>query len=208
MIRILFAAALVATPVAAAAQTAPAAAPAPMPKFTRVAGVVSAMTADKITVTDKDGKAATYALSPQWYVVTTQTVDIDAIKPGSFIASANMDQPSGEGEALEMRMFEPGSTLGAGNYPMDAPKKMMTNATVSSVSKGANGRELTVTYPARGEYPAGTKKIVVPPGIPVIASIPADKAVVKPGVTIMALAVPGDDGAPEVTRISIPAAKP
>ena len=137
-----------------------------MPKFTRVAGVVSAITADKITVTDKEGKSMTVALSPQWYVVTTQTVDIDAIKPGSFIASANMDQPNGEGEALEMRMFEPGQKLGEGNYPMDAPKKMMTNATVSSVSKGANGRELTVTYPARGEYPGGTKKIIVPPSGP------------------------------------------
>ncbi len=193
MIRILFAAALLAAPMAAVAQTAPPAAPA----FTRVAGVVSAITTDKITVTGKDGQAATYALSPMWRVVTTRVVDIGAIQPGSFIASANMDQPGGAGEALEMRVFEPGSKLGEGNRPMDAPGKMMTNATVSTVSKGASGRELTVTFPG------GTRKIIVPPGMPVIASIPADRALVKPGVEISSFAAPGESGAPEVTRISI-----
>ena len=176
----------------AAAQTPP-----KPPAFSFIKGDVTDIRPQAITVAGPDGAKTTAALSPEWYAVAVRPVDIDAIKPGSFIASANMQQANGDGRSLEIRMLEPGSKLGEGNRPMDSDGKMMTNATVSKVSKGAGGRELMV------EYPGGSRKIIVPPGLPVIASFPAERSIVKPGANITALAIPDEAGKLEVTRVSV-----
>ena len=183
----------------AAAQPAPGA-----PAAVRVAGVVTAVEASGLKVRGADGKEISFGLAPDFSVVTTRPVDIDAIQPGAFVATANVTEQDGVGRSIELRMFEPGSKAGEGNRPMTqpgaAPGQMMTNATVSSVTKGANGRELTVTYPG------GSRKIVVPPGMPVIASFPADPSIIKPGVTVQTQAVPGPDGALRATRLTVAAA--
>lgn len=186
---------------AAIAQAPPAA-----PGAVRVNGVVTAVEAGGLKVRQADGMEIAFGLAPNFSVVTTRPVDIDAIQPGAFVATANVTEGDGVGRSIELRMFEPGSRAGEGNRPMTQPGaaagQMMTNATVSSVSKSANGRELTVTFPG------GTRKIVVPPGMPVIASFPADPSIIKPGVTVTTQAVPGPDGALRATRITVATAAP
>ena len=73
----------------------------------------------------------------------------------------------------------------------------MTNATVTAVTKGAGGRELDVAYPG------GTRRIIVPPDVQVIGYTPVDRDQVKPGVTISAAAIKGEDGVARVARLQI-----
>jgi hypothetical protein len=169
----------------------------------RINGVVTAVEATGLKVRGADGQEVSFGLAPNFTVVTARPVDIDAIQPGAFVATANVTEGEGVGRSIELRMFEPGSRAGEGNRPMTqasaAPGQMMTNATVSSVTKGAGGRELTVAFPG------GTRRIVVPEGMPVIASFPADPSIIKPGATVQTLATPGPDGSLRANRITVQA---
>lgn len=163
----------------------------------RIGGVVTAVAPNSVTVRGPDGKVTVLPLALTWTVVKTRPVDIEAIKPGSFVATANTNIDAGSGKSIELRMFEPGSHLGEGSRPMAQANTTMTNGTVQTVKKGSGGRELDVSYPG------GVRHIVVPPDVQVIGSFPADRSEVKPGVTISAIAAKGPDGNPLGTRISI-----
>jgi hypothetical protein len=189
---------------ALAAAPALAQAPAPAPSFVRVAGLVSAVSETSITVKGKDGATTVLALDPAWTVIVTRPVDVEAITPGSFVGTANTDLGGNQGKSIELRIFEPGSHLGEGSRPMAQPNTTMTNGTVTTVSKGASGRELDV------QYPGGVRHIVVPPDVQVIGNFPVARDRLKPGLTVAILAVKDPDGVVRGRRISIgePAAKP
>ncbi len=173
-------------------------APAASPAFTRYAGVVTAVGADSITLKDKDGMTVVVPLTRTWTVIATRPVDIESIKPGSFVATANTNLDTTSGKSIELRIFEPGNKGGEGSRPMAAPNTTMTNATVTAVTKGAGGRELDVAYPG------GTRHIIVPPDVQVIGNFPVDRDRVKPGVTVNAVAnVKGDDGVARAARLQI-----
>ncbi len=129
--------------------------------------------------------------------VATRPVDIEAIKPGSFVATANTDIDANTGKSIELRVFEPGNKLGEGSRPMPQPNTTMTNATVQTVTKGAQGRELVVSYPG------GTRHIIVPPDVQVIGNFPIDRDSLKPGDEISAFGVKGDDGVARATRVQV-----
>jgi hypothetical protein len=184
----------------AGAALAQAPAPAP-PRAAPVSGVVTAVSADSVTVKSDDGKITVLPLVRTWTAVTTRPVDIENIKPGSFVATANTNIDEKNGKSIELRLFEPGSKLGEGSRPMPQPNTTMTNGTVQTVKKGPGGRELDVSYPG------GVRHIIVPPDVQVIGSLPASRDAVKPGVRISAFAPKGDDGVARGTRISIVEAK-
>src|SRR5215472_14060389 len=145
---LILAAGLVAAPALAFAQPAgPPGGPGAPPAFTRFAGTVTAVAADHLTIKAQDGQTTQVPLSPTWTAVATRPVDIEAIKPGSFVATANTNIDANTGKSIELRIFEPGNKGGEGSRPMQQPNTTMTNATVQTVTKGAQGRELVVAYP-------------------------------------------------------------
>ena len=191
---LVLAAGLAAAPVLALAQPA---ANGARPAFTRYAGTVTAVAADHLTIKDKDGKTSDMPLSPTWTAVATRPVDIEAIKPGSFVATANTNIDADHGKSIELRIFEPGNKGGEGSFPMQQPNTTMTNATVQTVTKGAQGRELVVAYPG------GTRHIIVPPDVQVIGNFPIDRDTIKAGDEISAFGVKGDDGVARATRVQV-----
>ncbi len=177
-----------------AAGAAYAQAPAPP---VRVNGVVTAISADSVTVKEAGGKTTVLPLLRTWTAVVTKPVDIENIKPGSFVATANQNIDEKSGKSIELRIFEPGNKGGEGSRAMAAPNTTMTNGTVQTVKKGAGGRELDVSYPG------GVRHIVVPPDVQVIGSMPAARDAVKVGVTISANTVKDAEGVARGTRIAI-----
>jgi hypothetical protein len=190
---LILAAGLAAAPALALAQPAPSAPAA----FTRYAGTVTAVAADRLTIKAQDGKTTEVPLARTWTAVATRPVDIEAIKPGSFVATANTNIDADTGKSIELRIFEPGNKGGEGSRPMAQPNTTMTNATVQTVTKGAQGRELVVAYPG------GTRQIIVPPDVQVIGNFPIDRDSIKPGDEIVALATKGDDGVARVNRVQV-----
>ncbi len=181
---------------AGSAMAQPPAAP-PAPRLPPVTGTVTAVSDDSVTVKAADGKLVVLPLVRTWTVFITKPIDIENIKPGSFVATANTNIDEKSGKSIELRLFEPGSRAGEGSRPMAAPNTTMTNGTVQTVKKGPGGRELDVTYPG------GVRHIVVPPDVQVIGRTPAARDAVKPGVTIAANTAKGDDGVVRGTQISV-----
>src|SRR6185312_15902189 len=116
-----------------------------------VRGTVIKLAGDTLTLKTNAGKTETIALNKDWRVTVLKPVDVATIQPGSFIGTAEMPQKDGTGRSLE------------GHYGWDSKKgSMMTNGTVGKVTATPKGRELAV------DYPNGQRKIVVPPGVPVV----------------------------------------
>jgi len=106
------------------------------------------------------------------------------IKAGSFVGIGAMPQSDGTQRALEVLIFpEAMRGTGEGHYSWDLqPKSTMTNGNVEQVVTGVDGETLTV------KYKDGEKKIIVPPGTPIVTFVPGDKADLKPGIKIFIVA--------------------
>jgi len=145
-----------------------------------VRGTVTAMDAGSITVKGEKGGIQKVGLTPNWSVAVMKPVAIAAIKPGSFIGTAEMPGKNGTGKSLEVHVFPPGVKMGEGHYGWDLKKgSMMTNGTVGTVVAGKKGsRQLEVSY----SY--GKRMINVPANVPIVQIAGGTRAMVKPGIPV------------------------
>ena len=155
-----------------------------------VRGTVGGLAGDVLSITTREGPVAKIKLAPDWGVVIMKHVDVNAIQPGSFIGTTNIERPEGGGRSLEVHVFPPGVKMGEGHYPWDLqPNSMMTNGTVGKVVASGNGREIDVAYAG------GVRHIQVPAGVPVVTTVPGSRADLKPGIgaVIFAAKLPSGD---------------
>ena len=145
-----------------------------------VRGVVTAMDASSITVKPAKGAVQKVGLTPNWSVAVMKPVAMDAIKPGSFIGTAEVPGKDGTGKSLEVHVFPPGVKMGEGHYGWDLKKgSMMTNGTVGTVVAGKKGsRQMEVSY----SY--GKRMITVPANVPIVQIAGGTRAQVKPGIPV------------------------
>ena len=155
---------------APAATTTPPAPPAPPVPPARFKGIVTAVSGQQITMTDDKGASSSITVAPDAWIVKGRPIKASDIKPGDFVATANVNNPDGTGTSTELRVFPPGLRIGEGSYPMDEPNTTMTNATVAQVTNVGGGRQLTVTYGASAANgtPAGTRTITLPANVQVV----------------------------------------
>jgi hypothetical protein len=194
MFRMAMAAAAVVTLAGSAAQAQAPAGP------TVVRGTVTAIDANSVTVKNERGGGSTkVGLAPTWTVAVLKPVTPDAIKPGSFIGTAEMPQKDGTGKSLEVHVFPPGVKMGEGHYGWDLRKgSMMTNGTVGTVVAGKKGtRELEVNY----SY--GKRKITVPANVPIVQITGGQRTQVKPGIPVFMVVQKAAGGALVTGSISI-----
>jgi hypothetical protein len=163
-----------------------------------VRGTVTAMDASSLTVKGDKG-VQKVALAPAWTVAVMKPVQPDAIKPGSFIGTAEMPQKDGTGRSLEVHVFPPGVKMGEGHYGWDLKKgSMMTNGTVGTVVAGKKGsRQLEVNY----SY--GKRTITVPANVPIVQITPGARNQVKPGIPVFMVVQKGAGGQLVAGSVSI-----
>lgn len=164
-----------------------------------VRGTVTAMDASSLTVKGEKGKVTKVALAPTWTVAVMKPVEPDAIKPGSFIGTAEMPQKDGTGKSLEVHVFPPGVKMGEGHYGWDKkPGSMMTNGTVGTVVAGKKGsRQLEVNY----TY--GKRTITVPKNVPIVQITGGQRSQVKPGIPVFMVVQKGAGGQLTAGSVSI-----
>jgi hypothetical protein len=161
-------------------------------------GTIVSVDGDNVSLQDKDGKPFTVQMTPGWTVSVVRKVDADAIKPGSFVATANVPVSATTGRSTELRILEPGYRPEEGTHAVSpTDSNMMTHGTVKSVSKTEAGVEIEVTYPD------GKRNLLVPPNVPVTISDPLDKSVLKPGVAVGSVTRTGPDGVPRASRLQL-----
>jgi hypothetical protein len=165
----------------------------------RVRGTIEKVDGNTLTVKAGDGTAVTLMLTSDAAVVSVVKATLADVKEGSFVGSAAMPQPDGSQKALEVHIFpETMRGTGEGHRPFTVPNSTMTNGTVGDMVTASDGQSLTV------KYKGGDKKIVVPPGVPIVRYEIGGRGELKPGAHVTATnAVKKSDGTLEAARINV-----
>jgi hypothetical protein len=75
------------------------------------------------------------------------------------------------------------------------PDSVMTNATVGTVTKAAQGAVLHVTFTGgESEYSIG-------PDVPILANVPGDMSLLKPGTAVFVIALKKPEGTVTAARL-------
>lgn len=153
-----------------------------------VRGTVVGATANAVKVKTREGKTVSIALADGWKISSLARASLASVKPGDFVGIASMPNAKGD-RALEVLIFPPAlKGLGEGSYGWDLkPKSSMTNASVTNLVKGVNGRTVTLSYNGGQQ-----KTINIPPSAPVVTFAAATPADLKPGAPVF---IPAEVGA-------------
>jgi hypothetical protein len=166
----------------------------------RLRGTIDKVDGNVLTVKGKDGAPVTLSLTGNALVVAVNKASLAEIKEGAFIGSGAMPQADGTQKALEVHIFaESQRGTGEGHRPWDgAPNSTMTNGTVGASVTGVDGPVITV------KYKDGEKKIVVPPGVPIMRYEIGNAGDLKPGASFTVIAATKKpDGTYEAARINV-----
>ncbi len=176
------------------------AASAQQPPPVRIRGTIESVDGPMLMIKSREGTELKVRMTDNVAVFGVAKTELSEIKPGSYIGVSAMPEPDGTQKALAVHIF-PESQRGAaeGFRPWDLRAgSTMTNATVAETVKGTDGQNILV------KYKDGEKKVVVPPGTPVVTFVAGDKSEVKPGAKIIIFgAVKKDDGVLEANRVNI-----
>ncbi|OIQ72007.1 hypothetical protein GALL_463720 [mine drainage metagenome] len=166
----------------------------------RIRGTIESVDGPMLMIKSREGTEMKVRMTDNVAVFGVARTELSEIKPGSYIGVSAMPEPDGTQKALAVHIF-PESQRGAaeGFRPWDLrPNSTMTNATVAETVKGTDGQNILV------RYKDGEKKVVVPPGTPIVTFVAGDKSEVKPGAKIIIFgAVKKDDGVLEANRVNI-----
>jgi hypothetical protein len=166
----------------------------------RLRGTIERVDGGIYYVKSRDGSQIKLKLAPNVGVSAIVQATLADVKQGKYIGVAALPMADGSQKALEVTIFpEQLRGLAEGFRPWDLqPKSTMTNANVEAIVKSVDGQVLTL------KYKDGEKKIIVPPGIPIVAFAPAEMSELKPGTKIFVGAAKKlPDGTLETARISV-----
>ena len=169
------------------------------PASRRIRGDVTAIDGLKLSVATRTGENVTMDLDDKYVVTAVIPIDIDVIKPGTYVGTASMPQPDGGQRALEVLVFpESARGSGEGHYPWDLqPGSMMTNATVAQIVDIDQARRMTL------KYKDGEKTVVVPAGAPIVTLEPGERAMLVRGAHVIVSATPRPDGSLTASRVTV-----
>jgi len=175
-----------------------AAAQAPSGNRVRVSGTVVKLDGHRLTVTEHSGDSVTIMLARDAAIYGVEKRAFADIKPGDFVASGGVRGPDGKIHAVELRIFPAALRgLGEGQRPWSVkPDGVMTNATVGTVTASPGGGVLHVTYEG------GQSEFAVGPGVPILAYVPADESLLKPGAAVLLVAQKQADGTLTANRVT------
>ena len=170
------------------------------PPAVRIRGTIEAVDGPLLSIKSREGTEMKVRLTDNVAVFGVANIAMSEIKPGSYIGVSAMPEPDGTQKALAVHIFpENQRGVAEGFRPWDLrPNSTMTNATVAETVKGTDGQNILV------KYKDGEKKVVVPPGTPIVTFLVGDKSELKPGAKIIIFgAVKKDDGVLEANRVNV-----
>lgn len=156
-------------------------------KTQRIRGTITAFGGNALEVRTREGRNLLIELMEKASVATAKAITLADLKQGDYVGTTTMKRDDGTLVAIEVHTIP--RTAREGHFPWDLqPGSMMTNASIGSVVQSASGEELTLVYKD------GSQKILVPPGTPIVTTVPADRSFLKPGEYVWLNADVGADG--------------
>ena len=170
------------------------------PQTVRIRGTIESVDGPMLMIKSREGADMKVRVTDNVVVVGIAKSSLDDIKPNSYVGVSAMPEPDGTQKALAIHIFpEAQRGTGEGFRAWDLrPNSTMTNATVAETVAGKDGENITV------KYKDGEKKVVVPPGTPIVAFVTGDKSELKAGAKIIIFgANKKDDGSLEAGRVGV-----
>jgi len=170
------------------------------PPTVRIRGAIEAVDGSMLSIKSREGADLKVRMTDNVAVFGVVKTELSEIKEGSYIGVTAVPEPDGTQKAVAVHIF-PENQRGAaeGFRPWDQrPNSTMTNATVAQTVKGTDGQNILV------KYKDGEKKVLVPPGTPIVTFVAGDKSELKAGAKIIIFgAVKKDDGTLEANRVNV-----
>jgi len=161
----------------------------------RVRGTITGLNGNVLSVKARDGKMLEVNLADNVTVGATKRITLADIKAGDYVGVTSMKRPDGTMVAVEVHVLP--ASVPPGSFPWDLePGSTMTNANVTAKVDSAKGHELTL------DFKTGTQKIFVPDNVPVAATEPGDRSMLKPGESVFMVAQ-STDGKLTASRVQV-----
>jgi hypothetical protein len=171
------------------------------PQTVRIRGQIEKTDGDMLDVKARNGDVMKVQLIAPARVMALVKASLADVKVGSFIGVTAMPQADGSQKAMSIQILhESQKGVVADRFlPWDLqPGSTMTNAFVDTMVAGVDGQTIMV------KYKEGEKKVIVPPGTPIVAATPGSKDELKPGVpTIIFAATKQTDGSLTTPAITV-----
>jgi hypothetical protein len=163
---------------------------------TRVVGTISTMNGTALMLKTLAGEDVAINVPDPTRVTALANRTLVDIKPGDFVGSAALLGKDGHLHAQEVHIFpEAMRGTGEGHRPMAGIDQTMTNAAVAGLAAAPDGKVLTL------KYPGGQQEIEVGPEARIVAFIPGDRSLLKPGAMVAVSAMKGTDGTLTATSV-------
>jgi len=160
----------------------------------RVRGTVTALEGDTLSVKARDGKDLKLKLGDKLTVAGAKAITLADLKPGDYVGTTTTRDTQGRLVAREVHTIA--RTVPEGHGPWDLePGSSMTNANIAKTVRSTSGHELTL------EYKGGSQTVLVPDGVPVVTTVPADRSLLVPGAYVFISAQAAPDGSLTALRI-------
>jgi hypothetical protein len=165
---------------------------------THVRGTVEKLDGQTLLVKSRDGASVSVMLAANYTVSGVVKKSVSDIKPGDFVASTSVKGTDGKLHAIELH-FLPQNLRARieGQTPADlVPNSLMTNAIVSGTAAGADGEVLKISFKG------SEAEVVVGPDVPVVAYVPGDPSLLKPGAAVSMIGEKMPDGMLTAARVT------
>jgi hypothetical protein len=160
----------------------------------RVRGTVIGLEGDTLLVKSRDGKDLRLKLADNFTVAGAKAITLADLKSGDYVGVTTTRDNDGKLVAREVHTIA--RTVPEGHGPWDLePGSSMTNANIAKTVKATKGHELTL------EYKGGSQTVLVPDGVPIVTTVPADRSLLVPGAYVFIAAQAAADGALTALRI-------
>jgi hypothetical protein len=165
----------------------------------RIRGTITSVDGNLLMLKTREGRDMKIEIEAATTFAYPKAVKLADIKPGTPMGTTAVQGADGKLVAREVHVFPADRAVpNEGHRPWDLePNSSMTNAAVSAVAQGNNGRELTLTYKG------GTQIVVVPENTPVVMAVEGDRSLLKAGEYAYIQAGMNNDGKVIASRIQV-----
>lgn len=181
------------------AQNSPPAAP------MRISGTIESIEGSVLTVKTPEGSGK-ITLPPGIRISSNRKASLKDIGPNVFIGTTAVKKGDGKLHATEVHIFpESMRGSGEGHRPWFAADTTMTNGSVTTMTNGSAKQQASVNGEVvlKVAYKGGEQDVLVADDVPITMMEPGDLSMLKPGVQVVSLVRPVNDGTAVALMVSV-----
>jgi hypothetical protein len=164
------------------------------PQFpVRIRAIIEKFDKSMLTVKTEKGGELTLEVTTKTNISSVDMRQLTDIKPNDFVGVTAIKGTDGKLHATEVHIF-PEGMRGFGVGRRGDPERSVTNATVVGVVDSSDGKMLTLSFKSQTAGTGDSTDIDVSGIIPVVAFVPGDTDLLKPGTDTVMFVLKEKDG--------------